>query len=326
MTSLTRTRQMLITGRMMVHDLRMMQVCGAYRRAGMALNDDALKEEWFSIDRTKQRLEPTLEDLAHQLFLDQRDDLVSRIHLAEDLKRSPDVRREIKSAALRIDGPGTFDVAGWMRLKKSAPLIVRQMFRLDYWKNLTEQLFRPAFPAVIEEGFDAGNLRIGVEGSTFSADTEAAQSTMQAMVRNVKKINDETARLLIKLVDKWLDADTDVDDLADRIASTFNQYSVGRAGRIARTTAAGLFEAGQLQAFNEADIDAKRWLSRRDGKVRTRAKGKYDHLVADGEEVPLDEPFVKTGGELMHPCDPNGAVGNVVECRCTSLPVIKDEE
>lgn len=319
---------------MMVHDLRMLQVCGAYRRVGVTLNDEALKEEWFSIDRTKRRLDESIEDLARQLFLDQRDDLVSRAAIADALKSADGsiigARREIKASAIRIGiatpTPSDFDVVGWMRQTKGAPLIVSKLFRLDYWKTVTEKLFRPAFPPVIEEGFDAGMLRIGVEGTTFSVDTDAAQATMRAMVENVKGINDETARLFIKLVDNWLDADTDTDDLAARIASTFNQYSVGRSGRIARTTTAGLFEAGQLQAFDEADVDAKRWLSRRDGNVRTREKGKYDHLIADGEEVSLDKPFVMTGGPLMHPADPNGAAANSVECRCTLLPVIKVEE
>jgi hypothetical protein len=32
--------------------------------------------------------------------------------------------------------------------------------------------------------------------------------------------------------------------------------------------------------------------------------------------VPIDEPFIVSGEELMYPGDPSGSAGNVINCRC----------
>lgn len=56
----------------------------------------------------------------------------------------------------------------------------------------------------------------------------------------------------------------------------------------------------------------KRWVSQSDEKVRAA------HLDANGQEVPIDEPFVVDGEELMYPGDTSlgASAGNVINCRC----------
>jgi hypothetical protein len=38
--------------------------------------------------------------------------------------------------------------------------------------------------------------------------------------------------------------------------------------------------------------------------------------------VGINEPFMKSGAPLMYPGDPEGDAANVINCRCTILPVI----
>lgn len=44
-----------------------------------------------------------------------------------------------------------------------------------------------------------------------------------------------------------------------------------------------------------------------------------DHADADGQVVPLDEPFIVGGDELMQPGDPNGPLDQILNCRCVAL-------
>ena len=42
------------------------------------------------------------------------------------------------------------------------------------------------------------------------------------------------------------------------------------------------------------------------------------HLVMDGQEVDVDEPFVDgNGNEIMYPAEPDAAPETVYNCRCS---------
>lgn len=64
----------------------------------------------------------------------------------------------------------------------------------------------------------------------------------------------------------------------------------------------------------------KRWVSAgNDGRTRDA------HLQANGQEVPIDEPFKVDGEYLMYPGDISlgASAGNVINCRCVSVNFIK---
>lgn len=86
--------------------------------------------------------------------------------------------------------------------------------------------------------------------------------------------------------------------------------------RLTRTQATQL-ENGATQDVGESfKADGKqvwkRWVSQRDEKVREA------HDEADGQEVPVDEPFTVGGELLMYPGDTSlGATAkNIINCRC----------
>lgn len=54
----------------------------------------------------------------------------------------------------------------------------------------------------------------------------------------------------------------------------------------------------------------KRWVTRRDDRVRDT------HVAAEGQTVPLGDPFMVGSSALMFPGDPNGAFADYVNCRC----------
>lgn len=62
----------------------------------------------------------------------------------------------------------------------------------------------------------------------------------------------------------------------------------------------------------------KLWVTQGDSRVRT---GSYDHLDADGQRVPVSQPFDVSGERLMWPGDWSlgASGGNIYGCRCSSV-------
>lgn len=112
--------------------------------------------------------------------------------------------------------------------------------------------------------------------------------------------------------------------LRKRIAKILDDQGPFRALRIARTEVVGAFERGTLESYKRSDVvEKKGWLTARDANVRPTQAGDFNHRDADGQEQPLDLPFIVSGERLMFPGDPAGSPGNIIRCRCTQVPVVR---
>lgn len=98
-----------------------------------------------------------------------------------------------------------------------------------------------------------------------------------------------------------------------------------RARVVARTETmgavnAGVFRAAQLDAQRRGDpAPFKVWLSTDDTRTRPT------HRAADRQRTLLSEPFKVGGAQLMFPGDPRGPAQEVIQCRCSLLPIILGE-
>jgi len=86
-----------------------------------------------------------------------------------------------------------------------------------------------------------------------------------------------------------------------------------RATVIARTETIGALNAGRSDAFTAVteqtgDPLEKFWLSTSDARTRTT------HRLAEGQRVPVGQPFVVGGAELQFPGDPTGPPQEVIQC------------
>lgn len=92
-----------------------------------------------------------------------------------------------------------------------------------------------------------------------------------------------------------------------------------RAITIARTETTAAANAGTLQAWqgmNEGDtpvVQSKTWMATMDDRTRP------DHADADGQEVPLDQPFYVGFEACKYPGDPDLPPEQRVNCRCSML-------
>lgn len=73
-----------------------------------------------------------------------------------------------------------------------------------------------------------------------------------------------------------------------------------------------------VKSVAELSTAVKIWRSQGDSRVRT---GLFNHLAADGQRVPVSEPFTVSGESLMWPGDTSygASVGNVINCRCSAI-------
>jgi hypothetical protein len=95
-----------------------------------------------------------------------------------------------------------------------------------------------------------------------------------------------------------------------------------QAVTVARTETLRVANQGRYLGYQQAadmgiDMD-KRWIATKDSRTRD------DHVDMHMVTVPLDEPFeMPNGDEMMYPLDPNGSAENVINCRCTSVSVLR---
>lgn len=293
------------------------QVLIALPRVKTAADDELDRLEWKAVDRLRRSQEPKIIRPTAKLFRDQGTTVAENVRALRLQKANWYVRDRLQGLHARIEKDGGWDAS---TIIVKDPLIVERIFDRNLWNEETEKRLFPAFAGIMEAGFTTGAMRASLEGVAFATQTPFAQQTLSRTLAQTKGINDTTTRRLTGIVAQWFDDPDATDaDLIETIHATFEQWSVGRAGRIGRTGAGSLFEGGQVMAWDEGGVEKKGWLSSRDGNVRTSP---FNHQAADGEEVGIKELFVRTGEALRHPLDPNGSPANVVECRCTTRPII----
>ena len=128
---------------------------------------------------------------------------------------------------------------------------------------------------------------------------------------------DETTRQLIReLVAAGVAEGENPREIAARLRREWEAVSAVRAERIARTEALRAANTGAGAGYDYArealglELE-KVWIATSDS--RTRA----DHVEADGQRVPYDDPFTVGGYETPHPLGPGLPASQTVNCRCT---------
>lgn len=241
--------------------------------------------QWHAIDNLKRAHEKPVRVVILKLFEDQRREVVAGIRAQGTQKTTP-----------LIHGSSVFDLVKWVR-------------------ETLRSISAPMVSSLIA-GFNAAMINIGVEG-TFITDDPIVASTIQAINAKAKNIPFTTLDKINGAIQAGMENDETVNQIAARVGAMMDAEKVWRSKLIAQTVTTGAFEGGQLAAFDQAGIARKGWLTQRDGAERD------EHGFADGQEVGVSEAFVVDGEALRFPGDPFGSAGNVINCRCSMLPIIE---
>lgn len=90
-----------------------------------------------------------------------------------------------------------------------------------------------------------------------------------------------------------------------------------RAQRIARTEAGMIANSARVAEFEAGGIERHEWVAANDAATRGT------HAELDGRIVELGASF-RDDITLRYPLDPNGPAAEIINCRCTTLPVFED--
>ena len=105
--------------------------------------------------------------------------------------------------------------------------------------------------------------------------------------------------------------------VADALENTTETSSVDRIVRWLSTYAVN---AGTVQGAYRVGVSYKVWVDMEDDKVR----GSHRH--ADGQVVPIGSRFKVGGTTLAYPGEPNGALEEIMNCRCVAQPAARSGE
>ena len=134
---------------------------------------------------------------------------------------------------------------------------------------------------------------------------EYLKNKVAKLVRVSDTINNQVTNVIAEAVESELELDKVVEQLKER----FN-FARTRAKTVARTEVFGAVNHGRQVLMEESSFKRKKWFTAIDENVRT------PHMEAHDQDKPIGKPFIVGGEELMHPGDPEGSAGNIINCRC----------
>lgn len=196
----------------------------------------------------------------------------------------------------------------------------------DYQQFWTEQVNVEVMPVVDGILHRAARrvLRTGVpQGDTW------VQEYLNAAGNRLVRLPDEVYGLIVAELERGIREQESVPDIAGRVSTvltaTGSERWPNRAVTVARTETiaavnAGVWRSAQLEAQQRGDpAPFKQWIATADPRTRDT------HREADKQRTLLTEPFRVGGAQLLFPGDPRGPAQEVINCRCTMLPVVLGE-
>jgi hypothetical protein len=115
--------------------------------------------------------------------------------------------------------------------------------------------------------------------------------------------------------------------IMDQITARGGEISRWRANVISRTETHTAAQAAGHEAAGSLGVSVmKEWVAAEDERTRDAHSAANDIYAEGGSigPIPMDQPFVVGGEELMYPGDTSGSAENVINCRCASVAIILD--
>jgi len=146
------------------------------------------------------------------------------------------------------------------------------------------------------------------KGATITAAGDTSVELIQRMID----------KMVPEILDQGIGGGAAQTMLRDQIGSAWHEMKRFRTERIVRTEVNRASNWGSLEGAKSVGMSQdKVWLS------AFSMDSRDTHNAADGQKVDINEPFIVGGENLMYPGDPNGSVGNTVNCLCSQYFEIK---
>lgn len=213
----------------------------------------------------------------------------------------------------------------WLQMTKDETgtdilIIVPSMFMLNSTQE-NEKLIRTLRPLIVEQmKLDAARLEEELGTLIeFNVTDDNIQQYIDARKQQIKDINTTTfkkanKKIGVAIEEAMLNNDTP-QEAAKRIKGAISdtvQVRKNQAATIARTETATISNSTRFAAFHKEGIEWHEWLTAGDERVRDT------HIQVGGMVIKVGRMFPIVN--LRFPSDPNGAPGEIINCRCVTIP------
>jgi hypothetical protein len=194
---------------------------------------------------------------------------------------------------------------------KDQTLSIDAIFDVDVWNRQMEDDLRPLLKAV---AIDAATLVSENVGEQQPVSEKELDEFLDAQVQRVQQANETTkeelaAALLVVMALSGSD-DEKASMLRAALIAIFANLLSKRKRTIAEHESQTAFNAGTYLGSLSAGLPRKKWLTRRDIRVREA------HKFLDGKSVEIDKGFAVDGSVLRFPGDPLAPPSLTINCRC----------
>jgi HK97 family phage portal protein len=217
-------------------------------------------------------------------------------HVREAIKDyAQDLRRRLKS-----------DLNSYFRKD-----ITDFLFNLDEEAEVLAKIMLPALEDILRDTPKA----FGVEVDPLIYDAKV-KARLMTFKRRIRWITETTWEQLRQKLGDALAEGGGWSDLIGAVEEVLGDLETWRAERIARTETTAALNLGYEESLKAVGVKRKMWVTAHDERVRET------HQQMEGEVVDIDDYFVLPSGvRLRFPCDPEGQPDEVINCRCTIVPV-----
>ena len=201
------------------------------------------------------------------------------------------------------------------------------MFLLDLDEEtqfLIERIYRPQVVLQLRAEYAKLNEELGrlvdwgIKDETIDRFINNRRAALMSVVETTfSAVSDKVSDAIADGYSRNLAIDELSREIKDAI-SDVGEIRKNQSRTIARTETGIISSEARYDAFKDAEVEYHQWINAHDEKVRdTHADGSGDGglIVRVGTEFP--------NTRLLHPLDPSGEPGEIINCRCTSVAVEK---
>jgi HK97 family phage portal protein len=142
-----------------------------------------------------------------------------------------------------------------------------------------------------------------------------ATARLMRQERRIRWISETTWERLREELAEGLEAGEGIEGLMRRVDEVVGELETWRGERIARTESTAALNGAFYDGMMAGNVQTKMWVAALDERTR------ISHEHAHCQIKPVGEPF-EVGDALLHyPGDPQGPPKEIINCRCTLVPV-----
>jgi HK97 family phage portal protein len=249
---------------------------------------------------------------AQQAALDEPVADLQRLAKREFQRQQNEIGRKLRES--KAFGRGRFKT-------DAPPPPVEDLFDLEDEISKWSATFKPKVTAALETIGAQALADLGIEGAFDISRPEVVAAIDGILEAVSRKTNQTTWTDLVQLFKDAEEAGEGIPAIQERLSEYFgDRKSDYQTERIARTTTTSSSNAGTKEAWRQSEVvKSKTWIS---ALIPDRTRDA--HAAAHGQTVGLNEYFTVDGEAMDYPGDPNGSVGNVVNCLCGMIAEVEE--